>query len=71
MKESVIDQEMVAEATAKGRAEGLQQGLQQEVTLILCLLRRRIGEIDTKLRNHNSRIVHDSTGKFRGSFIRL
>ncbi|MEL7037879.1 MAG: Rpn family recombination-promoting nuclease/putative transposase [Cyanobacteria bacterium J06592_8] len=50
MKESVIYQEIVAQATAKGRAEGLQQGLQQgrlegEATLILRLLRRRIGEI--------------------------
>ncbi|MEL7037880.1 MAG: DUF4351 domain-containing protein [Cyanobacteria bacterium J06592_8] len=53
MKESVIYQEIVAQATAKGRAEGLQQGLQEgqqhEATLILRLLRRRIGEIDTEL----------------------
>lgn len=50
VKESVIYQEIVAEATAKGLAEGLQQGLQQgEAAIILRLLRRRIGEIDATL----------------------
>lgn len=58
MKESVIYQEIVAQATAKGRAEGLQQGLQQglqagrlegEATLTLRLLRRRVGEIEPDL----------------------
>ena len=62
VKESVIYQEIVAEATAKGlveglaegRRQGLQQGLQEgrlegEATIVLRLLRRKIGEIDATL----------------------
>ncbi|MDJ0798057.1 MAG: Rpn family recombination-promoting nuclease/putative transposase [Calothrix sp. MO_167.B12] len=46
MQESVIYQDIVAEATAKGRAEGIQQG---EVSLVLRQLKRRIGELNSHL----------------------
>ena len=46
MLESVIYQDIVAQATAKGRAEGIQEG---ETSLVLRLLKRRIGELDSQL----------------------
>ncbi len=56
MKESVIYQDIVAEAIAKGKAEGKAEGIQEgEVILILRLLKHRLGEIDSELEN---RIYH-------------
>ena len=54
VKESVIYQEIVAEATAKGKAEGREEGKQEgrqegEAAIVLRQLRRRIGEIDVNL----------------------
>jgi predicted transposase YdaD len=46
MRESVIYQEIVAEATAKGKAEGIQEG---EASLVVRQLRHRIGEVDSAL----------------------
>ncbi len=46
MQESVIYQDIVAQATAKGKAEGIQEG---EPSLVLRLLKRRIGEFDSQL----------------------
>jgi predicted transposase/invertase (TIGR01784 family) len=54
MRESVIYQDIVAEATAKGKAagkaEGKAEGIQEgETSLVLRLLKRRIGEFDSQL----------------------
>lgn len=46
MLESVIYQDIVAQATAKGRVQGIQEG---ETSLVLRLLKRRIGEFDSQL----------------------
>jgi predicted transposase YdaD len=46
MRESVIYQDIVAQATAKGKAEGIQEG---EASLVLRQLKRRIGEVDSEL----------------------
>ncbi|WP_088241193.1 Rpn family recombination-promoting nuclease/putative transposase [Calothrix rhizosoleniae] len=58
MLESVIYQDIVAQATAKGKAEGRAEGKAQgraegiqegETSLVLRLLKRRIGELDSQL----------------------
>jgi predicted transposase YdaD len=46
MRESVIYQDIVAQATAKGKAEGIKEG---EASLVLRQLKRRIGEVDSEL----------------------
>ncbi len=50
MLESVIYQDIIAQATAKGKAEGKAEGIQEgEASLVLRLLKRRIGEFDSQL----------------------
>ena len=49
MRESVIYQDIVAKATAKGKAEGKAEGIKEgEVSLVLRLLKKRIGEINAE-----------------------
>ncbi len=56
MRESVIYQEILEEGKREGRQEGKQEGKQEGrqeegVTIVLRLLRRRLGGLDEGLRN--------------------
>ena len=56
MRESVIYQDIVEKATAQGKAEGIKEGKaegvkQEAVSLVLRLLKKRIGQINAKDEN--------------------
>ena len=69
MKESVIDQEIIAEGRAGGRQE-------EGASLVLRLLRKRIGQISLypcipKLRKPHPRLRSRGLGRFRRSLAEL
>ena len=47
MQESLFYQEILQKGVQRGLQQGLQQGLQREVSVILRLLRRRVGELSS------------------------